>query len=149
MRLYARLHLRDLFARCHQGKLAGLLQGSECEVTIAILTNDDSPVHLIGTRAWIEGAVRGEGERQGVVGRINFYAHSGSICAYRVGISARGVRSGDQNDRLGKELDAKTCRGGEDAVHTNSGRRDRTFVPVVEQGFEQVSLHRLDPNGAF
>ena len=46
--------LGNRFARCKQAKIAGLLQGSECEVTIAILTDDDSPVHLIGTRAWIE-----------------------------------------------------------------------------------------------
>jgi len=41
--------LGDLFAGCQQAKIAGLLQGSECEVTIAILTDDDSPVNLIGT----------------------------------------------------------------------------------------------------
>ena len=46
--------LGDLLARRQQAKIAGLLQWSECEVTIAILTDDDSPVHLIGTRAWIE-----------------------------------------------------------------------------------------------
>src|SRR5579862_140947 len=48
------LRCRDLFARCHQAKLAGLLQRGECKVTIVILTDDDSAVHLIGTRAWIE-----------------------------------------------------------------------------------------------
>jgi len=46
--------LWNRFAGRQQAKIAGLLQGSECEVTIAILTDDDSPVHLIGTRAWIE-----------------------------------------------------------------------------------------------
>src|SRR5580700_8457208 len=46
--------LGDLFARRQQAKIAGLLQWGEYEVTIAILTDDDSPVHLIGTRAWIE-----------------------------------------------------------------------------------------------
>ncbi len=46
--------LGDVSTRCQEAKLAGLLQWSECEVTIAILTDNDSPVHLIVTRAWIE-----------------------------------------------------------------------------------------------
>jgi hypothetical protein len=51
---------------------------------------------------------------------------------------------------LREELNAEACRGGEDAVHTNAGRRRRTFVSIVEQGFEHVGLHRLNPNaGAF
>ena len=142
--------LGDLFARRQRAKIAGLLQWSECEVTIAILTDDDSPMHLIGTQAWIERAVLAEGKRQGVVGRINFYARPGSICAYGVGIGACGIRSAADDDRLGEELDAEACRGGEDAVHTNAGRGGRTFVSIVEQGFEQVGLHRLDTNaGAF
>ena len=95
---------RNGFAGSQNGQVAGLLHGSESEVVVVVLAGDDASVDLIGPGAGIERAVWPEGERERMIGRVNFDARFGSVRHHRVRIGARRVGPAAQDRGLGKEL---------------------------------------------
>jgi hypothetical protein len=62
---------RNLLAWRKNREIAGLLQWSEVEAAVVVLTDKRASVHLIGAGAGIERPVRAEAEVEGMIRRTD------------------------------------------------------------------------------